>query len=673
MELTLEEALQKAVEAHQAGQTREAERLYSFVLNAQPNHPDANHNMGALAVSVDKRPEALAYFKIALEADPSINQYWLSYIDALIKLGQLDDAKSLFNQAKDKGAKGEAFEQIEKRLSELSVGEVQSQDPDPPSEQLQPIISLYTQGHLQQALSEISQMLERFPNSAILYNIAGSSNVGLMQLDIAINSYKQALQIRPDFAEVYRNMGDALKLNGDLEAAIDSYKKAVLIKPDFAVAYNSMGIALNDKGDLKEAIDCYRWAISLKTNYANAHCNLGNALKDKGDLDGAIDSYKQAIIAKPDYADAYQNMGVALQNKGDLEAAINSYEQALIIKPNSFEAYNNMGVALHDKGDIDSAIGSYQQAIKINPDFAEAYNNIGLSMRSKGDLEAAIDSYKKAIKINPDYAEAYNNMGIALEKEDKLKEARELYKSALFQLPKVYEHPYAFYRGQIYQKIWDYDGSSGSNKQYFSQSGQDKIIHEVFFKDYTHGFFLELGAYDGITGSNCLFFEKSKNWDGIAIEASETQFVKLEKNRSCTTLKAVIGERVEEVEFVEVIQGLTQMSGINYENYSRSLAIFDDNRKNQIEKRTVITKTVDSILREGMVVDFMSIDIEGNEMGVLTSIDFEKYEFRVICVENNIPEKQNFNEFLSKKGFCFFDRVGVDEIYYNKKYFDVFK
>ena len=162
MELTLEGALQKAVEAHQAGQTREAERLYSFVLNAQPNHPDANHNMGALAVSVDKMPEALAYFKIALEADPSINQHWLSYIDALIKLGQLDDAKSLFNQAKDKGAKGEAFEQIAKRLFELSVGEAQSQDPDPPSEQLQPIISLYTQGHLQQALSEISQMLERF-------------------------------------------------------------------------------------------------------------------------------------------------------------------------------------------------------------------------------------------------------------------------------------------------------------------------------------------------------------------------------------------------------------------------------------------------------------------------------------------------------------------------------
>ena len=51
MELKLDEALQKAVEVHQAGQTREVEELYSFVLNAQPNHPDAKHNMGVLAES----------------------------------------------------------------------------------------------------------------------------------------------------------------------------------------------------------------------------------------------------------------------------------------------------------------------------------------------------------------------------------------------------------------------------------------------------------------------------------------------------------------------------------------------------------------------------------------------------------------------------------------------
>ena len=52
MELTVHEALQKGIEAHTAGQVQEADRLYTAILKAQPKHPDANHNMGVLAVGV---------------------------------------------------------------------------------------------------------------------------------------------------------------------------------------------------------------------------------------------------------------------------------------------------------------------------------------------------------------------------------------------------------------------------------------------------------------------------------------------------------------------------------------------------------------------------------------------------------------------------------------------
>ena len=46
MELTFDQALQKAVEAHKAGQVQEADRLYTAILKAQPKHPDANHKFG---------------------------------------------------------------------------------------------------------------------------------------------------------------------------------------------------------------------------------------------------------------------------------------------------------------------------------------------------------------------------------------------------------------------------------------------------------------------------------------------------------------------------------------------------------------------------------------------------------------------------------------------------
>ena len=109
MELTLEQALQKGIEAHKAGKVQEADRYYTAILKANPKHPDANHNMGVLAVGVGKVEQALPFFKTALEVNPSIAQFWLSYIDALIKLDRMDDAKAVFDQAKSNTGKGGWF------------------------------------------------------------------------------------------------------------------------------------------------------------------------------------------------------------------------------------------------------------------------------------------------------------------------------------------------------------------------------------------------------------------------------------------------------------------------------------------------------------------------------------------------------------------------------------
>ena len=117
MELTLDQALKKGIEAHKAGKAQEADRYYTAILKADPKHSDANHNMGVLAVGVGKVQEALPFFKAALEVNPSVAQYWLSYIDALIKLDRIADAKAVFDQAKSNGAKGNVFDQIELQLN----------------------------------------------------------------------------------------------------------------------------------------------------------------------------------------------------------------------------------------------------------------------------------------------------------------------------------------------------------------------------------------------------------------------------------------------------------------------------------------------------------------------------------------------------------------------------
>ena len=129
MELTLDQALQKGIEAHKAGKVQEADQLYTAILKANPKHPDANHNMGVLAVGVGKVEQALPFFKSALEVNQTIAQFWLSYIDALIKLNRMDDAKAVFEQAKTNGLQGEGFDQIEQRLGSSTSQNPNALDP----------------------------------------------------------------------------------------------------------------------------------------------------------------------------------------------------------------------------------------------------------------------------------------------------------------------------------------------------------------------------------------------------------------------------------------------------------------------------------------------------------------------------------------------------------------
>jgi thioredoxin-like negative regulator of GroEL len=124
MELTIEQALQQGVTAHKEGKLQDAERLYRAILQSQPAHPDANHNLGVLAVSVNKVDAALPLFKTALKANEKVEQFWQSFIDALIKTEKFDDARQAIADAKQAGiatAKLQTFEgQLQSELSPSS-------------------------------------------------------------------------------------------------------------------------------------------------------------------------------------------------------------------------------------------------------------------------------------------------------------------------------------------------------------------------------------------------------------------------------------------------------------------------------------------------------------------------------------------------------------------------
>jgi hypothetical protein len=62
MSTLIEKTLRQAIAAHQKENLKEAERLYRAVLEFHPQHPDANHNLGLIALSVNNIEAALPFF-----------------------------------------------------------------------------------------------------------------------------------------------------------------------------------------------------------------------------------------------------------------------------------------------------------------------------------------------------------------------------------------------------------------------------------------------------------------------------------------------------------------------------------------------------------------------------------------------------------------------------------
>jgi len=440
-ELTIDQALHKAIEAHKSDELQEAVRLYRGILQEQPQHTDANHNLGVLAVAAGKPEIALPLFKIALEANLKQEQFWISYIDALIKTTQLETAREVLQQGKNNGLSGETINALEKQLSFSS----------PPHNQVNALIDLYHAGQMVETEKACLELLQTYPQALAVINILGAAFNAQGKLAEAVASYDQTIQLKPDNAEAYYNRGITLQALGRLTEAVASYDQAIQLKPDHVKAYCNRGVALQELGQLTEAVASYDQAIQLKPDYLGAYYNRGVTLQAQGKLAEAVTSYDQTIQLKPDYADAYYNRGVTLQALGQLAEAMTSYDQTIHLKPDYADAYYNRGITLQELGRLAEAMASYDQTIQLKPDYVAAYYNRATTFQALGQLAEVVACYDQVIQLKPDYAEAHNGRATALKELGQLTEAVVSYDQAI-QLKPDYAEAYSN-RGNTLQEL----------------------------------------------------------------------------------------------------------------------------------------------------------------------------------------------------------------------------
>ncbi len=370
-ESTIEHVLCNAITHHQAGRFQEAGELYQSILKLDPNHSEANHNLGVLAVQVNQPAAGLVYLMAALNADPSRRLYWISYIDALLKSGQLEEAQQVLALARQNGLEGDEVEALEARLHICSDEAILPQENS--QQTSEPI----------KAESKINRSKKSHVKSA-----KKPSRITLPHKEKG-----------PNQREIDTLM--ALYSAGRHAEVADLAQKIVTQFPSFGLGWKILGITYKQMGRNIDALVPMQNAAAFLLNDPQAHNNLGVTLKDLGRLVEAEASFRRAIKLKADYVQAYSNLASTLHDLGRLDEAESNLRKALQIKPDYEEALNNLGSTLHGLGRLDEAESSYRNLLKINPDFAEIHFNLGAVLYELKKNEDALYHLKQHDALAP--------------------------------------------------------------------------------------------------------------------------------------------------------------------------------------------------------------------------------------------------------------------------------
>lgn len=219
-------------------------------------------------------------------------------------------------------------------------------------------------------------------------------------------------------------------------------------------------------------------------------------------------------------------------------------------------------------------------------------------------------------------------------------------------------------RGALRHELWLVEQALGLHSDFHSQSGQDRYVHETFFRDRTGGTFVDIGGYDGVTGSNTLFFEQSRGWQGLLVEPAAGPFEAARRNRSCLCRRVAAGARAASAAFLEVRSGYTQMSGLE-DSYDREMLRTVRGNPDHAEDRVrVEVQPIGTLLEDAGIdrIDYVSLDVEGGEMAVLEAFPFDSVPVTAWSIENNAG-RPDIARFMAVRGYAAVEFIGTDEIY----------
>ena len=188
---------------------------------------------------------------------------------------------------------------------------------------------------------------------------------------------------------------------------------------------------------------------------------------------------------------------------------------------------------------------------------------------------------------------------------------------------------------------------------------EEKELVWKYFNQKRDGIFVEVGANDPVAGSQSWLLEQN-GWQGVLVEpqAALAGRLQLARPRSKVFQVACSAPGSEgEADLVlaahdgnATLQPQRDSHGIRYVGVER-----------------VKVMTLNAVLQNAGLaqIDFLSLDVEGHEIEVMSGLDFAKYHPRLILIEDGVRDLAK-HHFLRARGYKLVKRTTLNNWYIPK-------
>tara|TARA_Y100000768_G_C23981399_1_gene686009 strand:- start:2368 stop:3030 length:663 start_codon:yes stop_codon:yes gene_type:complete len=199
------------------------------------------------------------------------------------------------------------------------------------------------------------------------------------------------------------------------------------------------------------------------------------------------------------------------------------------------------------------------------------------------------------------------------------------------------------YKIYLYYNIFIRYSFLKRNTKSFSQFGEDLFIAD-FFASQKEGRYVDLGAFHPMRLSNTYLLYK-KGWSGTNVDLNPITIDLFNLARKNDENVCCLMSNKDNI-----------MKNVYFEDWSAANSLTSN--ENLKEKKQMKTRTFKSLIDKNF--DFLNIDLEGHDYEILQTIDFKKFNPKLICIEilKNCLDKENIFNFLKENNYTFIKNLG---------------